>query len=137
MRARNYCLGAQLYGTQLLLDRILNRRVEKDFFEYAALLKTKSDVSDKEIFEAARQANAYDFIENLPGKWNSQVGEGPFLNLSVENFRPRQISLKSAKFKTRRKAERRFRADRNSESPSLARSSEIQKSSFLMRQGSK
>ena len=62
-----------------MLDRILNRRVDKDFFEYAALLKTKSDVSDKEIFEAARQANAYDFIENLPGKWNSQVGEGPFL----------------------------------------------------------
>ena len=40
------------------------------------LKKPSTDVSDKEIFEAAKQANAYDFIENLPGKWNSQVGEG-------------------------------------------------------------
>ena len=34
------------------------------------------DVSDKEIFEAARQANAFDFIERLPNKWDTQVGEG-------------------------------------------------------------
>ena len=34
------------------------------------------DVTDKEIYEAAKQANAFDFIERLPNKWQTMVGEG-------------------------------------------------------------
>lgn len=36
----------------------------------------KLDVSDEEIKQAAKQANAYDFIQQLPKKWETEVGEG-------------------------------------------------------------
>lgn len=34
------------------------------------------DVTDAEIKQAAKQANAYDFIQNLPKQWDTEVGEG-------------------------------------------------------------
>jgi ABC-type multidrug transport system fused ATPase/permease subunit len=33
-------------------------------------------VSDEQIFEASKMANCFDFIERLPKKWETQVGEG-------------------------------------------------------------
>ena len=35
----------------------------------------KEGASDKEIFDAAQKANILDFIEGLPNKWETQVGE--------------------------------------------------------------
>ena len=34
------------------------------------------DVTDEEIKEALKQANAYDFIEKLPNKLDTNVGTG-------------------------------------------------------------
>ena len=34
------------------------------------------DVSEEEIHRACRQANCYDFIQKLPDKWDTFVGEG-------------------------------------------------------------
>lgn len=35
----------------------------------------KKDASDEEVFAAARLANCYEFVEKLPDKWNTNIGE--------------------------------------------------------------
>ena len=35
----------------------------------------KKDATDEEVYEAARLANCLEFVEKLPDKWNSVIGE--------------------------------------------------------------
>ena len=36
----------------------------------------KPDATDEEIFNACQEANAFDFIQKLPQKFDTMVGEG-------------------------------------------------------------
>ena len=66
-----------MYFEQITLKVSNYFEIKKENIKYGRL-----DVTDAEIDEALKKANAYNFIQKLPKKLDTFVGEGPYFRFT-------------------------------------------------------